>query len=264
MNNNQIQQIVAMKLSVTGLLSLGILAAPLISVAEPYQIQADAAVARSSFDFDRGGDADVNSINLGVRYYLEPVETVGPWSESAFLQKSSSAGVELSRVSGDTESDTDFTVDAFYVTPEDFILGGELSSADETDISAFGGLYLDDRTTAIARISLGDIDSLSAEYKTLINLAGGNDLKAEAGFALQDAVDTGFEIDASATYYLSDQLGVLGGVSYQDIGDFDEFMLTAGAEYFLTETMAAGGALTLGFGEPRDSTALILGVVVRF
>lgn len=253
-----------MKITVTALFSLGMLITPLISVAQSYQIEAEANLSLLSFDLDRGGDGDANSLRFGARYYLVPVETVGPWGESAFLQKSSSAGIELSRISGDVDSDTDFAVDAFYVTPDDLIVGGELSSSDATDISVFGGLYLDDRTTAIARISLGDIDSIGAEYKTMLQLAGGNDLTAEAGFALQDAADTGFEIDASAVYYLSDQLGVLGGLSYQDIGSFDEFTLATGAEYFVSETLAARGALLLSFGDATDTTTFTIGVVGRF
>lgn len=253
-----------MKLPITALLSVGILAAPQISLAQPYQIEAEANLSRSNFDFDNGGDADANVLSLSARYYLVPVETVGPWSESAFLQKSSSGGVELSRISGDVDSDTDFTVDAFYVTPDDLIIGGELSSADETDISVFGGRYLDDKTTAIARISLGDVDSLGLEYKTLMQLASGNNLTAEAGVALLDASDTGFEIDASATYYLSDQLGVLGGAAFQDIGDSDQFTLSTGAEYFVSETLAARGGLALGFGDPIDTTTIFVGVIGRF
>lgn len=253
-----------MKVISRALVGLCALAIPVLSVAQTYQIEADASLVRSSFDFDRGGDADVNQLLLGARYYLAPVETVGPWAESAFLQKSSSAGIELSRTSGDVEGDTDFTVDGFYVTPTNLIVGGELSSSDATDIAVFGGMYLDDRTTAIARVSLGDVDSIGGEYKTIRQLSSGNDLAIEAGLALLDAVDTGFELDGTATYFLSDQLGALAGVSFVDVGDFDEITLTGGAEYFLSETIAARGGLSLGFGDSRDSTSILIGVLGRF
>lgn len=253
-----------MKKISTALIGLGALAVPLLSAAQSYQIEADASFTRASTDFDNGGDADVNLISFGGRYFLAPVQTVGPWSESAFLQKSSSAGIELSRVSGDTDSDTDFTVDARYVTPADLIVGGELSSDDETDISVFGGKYLDDRTTAIARISLGDIDRIGGEYKTLRQLASGNDLLIEAGLAFVDAADSGLELEGSGTYFLTDQLGVLAGLSFLDIGDFDRTIFTAGAGYFLSETLEVLGALTLTSADTSDATALTIGVVGRF
>ena len=170
----------------------------------------------------------------------------------------------MSRSGGDVSGDTDFSIDAFYVTPEDLIVGGELSSDDVTDIAVFGGLYLDDKTTAIARISIGDADSIGLEYKTLRQLASGNDLTVEANVALVDAADTGFEIGGSGVYFLSDQLGVLGGLSYQDIGDFDLFTLSSGAEYFLSETLAVNGGLSLGFGDSVDTTSFFIGVLGRF
>ena len=252
-----------MKFQVIGLLNLALLATPLISAAQPYQIEAEANIARTSLDFD-AGDFDSNLFTLSARHYLAPVETVGPWTESAFLQKSSSAGVSLSRSGGDISGDTDFSIDAFYVTPENLIVGGELSSDDVTDIAVFGGLYLDDKTTAIARISIGDADSIGLEYKTLRQLASGNDLTVEANVALVDAADTGFEIGGSGVYFLSDQLGVLGGLSYQDIGDFDVFTLSSGAEYFLSETLAVNGGLSLGFGDSVDTTSFFIGVLGRF
>lgn len=253
-----------MKLSPISLLGLGLLTIPLTSIAQSYQVEAEINIVRSSLDIERGGDVDNNLLGLSGRYYLAPVETVGPWSESAFLQKSSSAGLSLSRTSGDSPSDTDFEVDARYVTPENLILGGELSSSDATDVSVFGGIYLDDRSTAIARISLGDIDTLGVEYKNLLQLSGGSNLAAEAGFTLKDADKTGFEIDAGATYYLSDQLGVLAGLSFEDVGDFDQLTLATGAEYFLSETIAAGAGLSFGFGDPYDSFTILLGAKARF
>lgn len=248
----------------TLLFGLGMLVAPLSSVAQSYQIEAEADLSLSFLDFDAGGDGDGYLLGIRARGYLQPVETVGPWSESAFLQKSSSAGIELTRSGGDFISDTDFGVDLFYVTPDDIIFGGELSSSDATDISVFGGIYLDDRTTAIARISLGDTDSIGAEYKRILQTASGNDLTAEASLFLLDAADTGLGIAASGVYFLSDQLGVLGGLSYQDIGDFDEFTLITGAEYFLSETIAARGGLSFSFGSSVDDTTIIGGVVARF
>ena len=188
---------------------------------------------------------------------------MGPYAESAFLQKSISAGVNLTRTGGDFENDTDFAVDVFYVFPTDFIAGGELSSSDATDIEVFGGKYLDNRTTVIGRISIGDVDSIGAEYKTILKTASGNDVTAEASFALLDAADDGFEIDGAATYFLSDQLGVLGGASYQDVGD-DVFTVLGGAQYFLSPTLAARGGLAFGFGDSADTTTINIGVVGRF
>lgn len=253
-----------MKLLPFALLGIAMLSTPLTSFAQSYQAEAEINISRTTFDFDRGRDADANVIGLAGRYFLAPVEIVGPWSESAFLQKSSSVGISLSRVSGDVDSDTDFDVDVRYVTPENLILGGELSSSDATDISAFGGIYLDDRSTAIARISLGDIDTLGVEYRNLLQLSGGNSLAAEASFTLQDAADTGFEIDVSSTYYLSDQLGLLAGLSYEDIGNFDLLTLTSGAEYFISPTIAVAGGLSLGFGDPQDRTNILIGALARF
>ena len=246
------------------LLGLGMLAAPLASVAQTYQVEAEANLFFVSFDPDNGGDIDGTVIDLNGRYFLEPVETVGPYTESAFLQKSISAGINLTRTGGDFNNDTDFAVDVFYVFPTDLIAGGELSSSDATDIAVFGGKYLDDRTTVIGRISIGDIDSIGAEYKTILKTASGNDLTAEASFALLDAADDGFEIDGSATYFLSNQLGVLGGLGYQDIDDSDTFNVVGGAEYFLSPTLAARGGLSFGFGDSVDTTTVSIGVVGRF
>jgi len=242
---------------------LGACATPLVSVAQTYQIEANAEMGIRSFDFDRGGSGDGNIINLGARYYLAPVETVGPWAESAFLQKSTSAGIALFRTGDNFDSNTDFAIDLFLVTADNLILGGQLGSNDATNIGAFGGLYLDDRTTAIASISLGDIDSIGGEYKTIMQLASGNDLTAEANIALVNAGDSGIAIGGSATYYLSDQLGVSGGLGLETFGN-EEISLEVGAKYFLSETLAVGGDLSLAFGDFLDTTSITIGAIGRF
>jgi len=242
----------------------GALINPTVSTALTFQAEAGAALSLVSFDFDRGGSADGNVLALDARYHLAPIELVGPWMESGFLQKSSSIGAQLSRSGGDFNSDTDIGLDVFFVTAENFIVGGGLSSDDTNDLFFLGGTYLDDRTTALIRISLGDADSIGAEYKTLTQVASGNDVTLEAGIALINAADTGIAIDLSGVYFLSDQMGVGGLFSFEDVGSNDQMTLGASVDYGVSETLTAVGGVTLGFGDFVDTTTFTVGVSGRF
>ena len=86
----------------------------------------------------------------------------------------------------------------------------------------------------------------------------------DAGAALIDASDTGFNVNAEGVYYLSRQLGLSAGIDYTKIKNGDETAFTVGASYFLGESLLTSVEYSKSSGDAPDSNNLLFGVAMRF
>lgn len=254
--------------------SLALLAAvPAMSSAQTFQMEAGVVVGKGEV-----GSVDYNTLAARGRYYLRAVP-IGdePFSEAPFIDKA--AHVELGYLKLDPDQGNAFDtlgIEGHFVTQQNYIFEASVDRNDaggnggsSTDLEVGIGKYLDARSAAILTLELEDD---AADTKTLgvskRHLSDGTSPGTwwayDIGAALISADDTGFQLEASGTYYLSQQLGVTAGIDLTKIdnGDTTEVELTG--EYFINELMAGSLTYLTSSGDGPDNKSILLTARVRF
>ena len=234
--------------------------------AQAYQFEANASYENTDLD---GLDADIDTVTVSGKYYLNPVNTKNaPLAEAAFSNKASNVGVGYANASGDGPEDIDvygvsgefFIPDTqFYVSgalnqfkfagdkntgyaveagflPIDgllFAVGASKESLDPTFVANHGFATSLGYMTTVGEDTAA---TLRAKYVTQI---GGFNTNFEAQTAIGD--ETAYKLGADL--YIDPTLGV--GVSFADstVEDSDT-IFSLHAKKFFTPQIAAGVSYT--------------------
>ena len=221
--------------------------------AAPYQFEAGVLLAQADSSSPGGVSRDIDTQAISLAYYLMPVSAnTGPLSQRAFISKSASIAGTYNFIKPERSSDIDLLqIDTRFVTQTDMIFEFDYektdydSNTDSTaDYSVGIGKYLDSRTTVVftyEHVDFGDDNgqNLRGTYQRLLQgSAPGTHISYDFALAyIKVPNDSGFGIDAKGTYYFSNEFSAYGGLGYVDVGDADTTSISAGVEYFFSETL---------------------------
>ncbi|MBU72452.1 putative porin [Spongiibacter sp.] len=224
------------------------------------------------------GAVDYDTVGFAGRYNFEMVDTSkGPHAEAAFLDKSSSVGFSYSTLEPDVSGADDIDsmgVDVRVVTDTNLIIEAAYSQLDDgnddADTFAIGvGTYLNDTTDIVATYSTvdddgDDLDALNLDLHSVMKLQGTASLAYDLGIAYLDAdEDDGYSLNAGATYYIDNNLGISLAADMMDVGDVDSNTVSIGVSYFpMPEVELAANYFDQGGDIEADG--ILLGAAVRF
>lgn len=254
----------------------------LSAAANAYQFEVNAGFDRlqtSSFDDDVW--------TISGTAYLQPVDdSVGPYAEAAFLNKSSFLSLGYANLDGDVIDGHAYSIGGEYVIEgSNVILGAAFtrfdldSPLDDGDSFAFTvGMYLNDTTTLRLNYDYQDWDNSDDQYLDLTVRHLTEDMGNGMRVAVEGSVGW-FEIDpdgmgsadawtigVGADLYINTQLSVGAGVNYaHGDNEVEGYDWDLRARYFFTPQFAAN----IGYGElnpdwGRTTKAWTIGLTGRF
>lgn len=197
-------------------------------------------------------DATDTSLDLGIRYHFQEVDTSGkPLAEAAFLNKSSNVYAETTNIAGDGDTETTAGVE-FYLPNTMFYGGFDVTKTDDNTswkatlgVTPIDGLLV---TTSYEE----DVDyNLNLDAKYVTALGGDRWINLEANYENGDEDDT---FGAAADFYFT-SLTSIGLKLDNDGNDTD---VTVRGRHFFSNEFFAGASFTAA--DNNDIIALEAGL----